>query len=80
MILKRTDEYSFVSGNGDARLGSKAPPAAFLLKNNAEDRHEIWLGCEPQTSDIMWCRWNRPVWMAFDHVASRAEVDEYHTF
>lgn len=70
MILKKTDEYSFVIGGAHKAL----------LKNNTEDQYEVWLGCEPGMSDIIWCRWKKPAWLSFDHVASDAEVQEFHTF
>lgn len=86
MILKETDEYSFVSGSGDKE---SLKSNEFLLKNNIENQYEIWIKCEPGLTGIVhdspigtiiWCRWERSVWLAFVRVASEAEIAEYHTF
>lgn len=91
MILKNTDEYTFVSGDGkgsavrpfdvgDSIKSETSRGACYLLKNNAEDRYEVWRASEHGFGDIIWCRWKRPVRLFFDHVASESEVEEFHTF
>lgn len=90
MILKvtETDGYSFVSGSGN---NESLKSNEFLLRNNnIENQYEIWIKCDPgfeglfahdgPVGTLIWCRKERSVWLAFDRVASKAEIDEYHTF
>jgi len=64
MILQETDDYIFVRGNA----------GRVLLKNNVKDRHEVWLKGKPGECGLIWCFYKRPFWLAFDHVASEAEI------
>lgn len=75
MILQQTDEYSFVSGDGGRETLNGS-----LLRNNHKERYEVWLSCEPGLGSMIWCRWKKSRWLVFDHIASEAEVAEYHSF
>lgn len=69
MILQETDKYTF-------RLGGKSK---ILLRNEIENRFEIWIEAEPGCGDLIWCKFNIPFWYKFYRIVSETiDLDGTH--
>lgn len=69
MILKQTDDYTLVIGTG----------LKLLLKNNTDNRYEVWVRVKPGSSNLIWCFFETSSWYIFDHVATNQEVLQGNT-
>lgn len=69
MILKQTDDYTLIIGKG----------SELLLKNNQENRYEVWVRVKPQMGDLIWCFFETSCWYTFNHIATDQELQRSHT-
>lgn len=64
MILKETNDYTFVKGHsGEA-----------LMRNNVANRHEIWVHSPVTIDALAWVFYRTVFWLRFDHIVPEKEV------